>query len=89
MSSAGASILAVGYAIPLVYMIWSMRYGPVAGPNPWGAKGLEWETPSPPPTENFEHTPVVTEEAYAYGAQEVCVVRQSCRQRARAPIRGP
>jgi cytochrome c oxidase subunit 1 len=67
MSSAGASILAVGYAIPLVYLIWSMRYGPVAGPNPWGAKGLEWETPSPPPTENFEQTPVVTEEAYAYG----------------------
>ena len=67
MSSAGASILAVGYAIPLVYLIWSMRYGPPAGPNPWGAKGLEWETPSPPPTENFEQTPVVTEEAYAYG----------------------
>ncbi len=73
MSSAGASILAVGYAIPLVYLIWSMRYGPVAGPNPWGAKGLEWETPSPPPTENFEQTPVVTEEAYAYGAKEVKV----------------
>ena len=73
MSSAGASILAVGYAIPLVYLIWSMRYGPVAGPNPWGAKGLEWETPSPPPTENFEETPVVTEEAYAYGAKEVSV----------------
>jgi cytochrome c oxidase subunit 1 len=71
MSSAGASVLAVGYAIPLVYLIWSMRYGPVAGPNPWGAKGLEWETPSPPPTENFERTPVVTEEAYAYGAKEV------------------
>ena len=70
MSSAGASILALGYAIPLVYFIWSMRYGPVAGPNPWGAKGLEWETPSPPPTENFEQTPVVTEEAYAYGAKE-------------------
>jgi cytochrome c oxidase subunit I len=68
MSSAGASILGVGYLIPLVYLIWSMRYGPVAGPNPWGAKGLEWETPSPPPTENFVITPVVTEEAYAYGS---------------------
>jgi cytochrome c oxidase subunit 1 len=66
MSTAGASILAIGYAIPLVYLIWSMRYGPAAGPNPWGAKGLEWETPSPPPTENFVHPPVVTEEAYAY-----------------------
>jgi cytochrome c oxidase subunit 1 len=67
LSSAGASILAVGYLIPLIYLIWSARYGPVAGPNPWGAKGLEWTTASPPPTENFEVTPVVTEEAYAFG----------------------
>ena len=67
MSSAGASILAIGYVIPLIYLIWSMRYGPLAPPNPWRAKGLEWQTPSPPPTQNFERTPVVTEEAYAYG----------------------
>ena len=66
MSSAGASILGVGYLIPLIYLVWSMRYGPVAGPNPWRAKGLEWETPSPPPTENFDEIPVVTEEAYDY-----------------------
>jgi cytochrome c oxidase subunit 1 len=71
MSSAGASILAVGYLIPLGYMLWSLRYGKIAGPNPWNATGLEWQTPSPPPTHNFEHTPVVTEEAYAYSA-EVC-----------------
>jgi len=70
MSSAGASILGVGYLIPLVYLIWSMRYGPIAGPNPWGAKGLEWQTPSPPPTENFEEIPVVTEEAYDYPSRE-------------------
>jgi len=68
MSTAGASILAVGYLVPLVYLIWSMRYGPVAGPNPWRAKGLEWETPSPPPTENFDEIPIVTEEAYAYNS---------------------
>ncbi len=74
MSSAGASILGVGYLIPLVYLIWSMRYGPPAGPNPWGAKGLEWETPSPPPTHNFEQTPVVTQEAYAYSPHEAEVV---------------
>lgn len=70
MSSAGASILGIGYLIPLVYLIWSMKYGPIAGPNPWGAKGLEWTTPSPPPTENFEETPIVTEEAYAYETSE-------------------
>ncbi|HYK90875.1 MAG TPA: cbb3-type cytochrome c oxidase subunit I, partial [Acidobacteriota bacterium] len=70
MSSAGASILAVGYVMPLIYLIWSMRYGPVAGANPWGAEGLEWQTASPPPTENFERTPVVTTPAYNYPVQE-------------------
>jgi len=66
LSSAGASILGIGYLIPLVYLVWSMRYGPPAGPNPWGAKGLEWTIPSPPPTENFETIPIVTEDAYNY-----------------------
>src|SRR5919106_1382153 len=73
MSSAGASILGVGYLIPMAYLVWSMRYGPPAPANPWGAKGLEWETDSPPITENFEHQPVVTQEAYAYPASEVKV----------------
>ncbi len=70
MSSAGASILGVGYLIPLIYLLWSLRYGQAAGPNPWGAKGLEWTTPSPPPPHNFEKIPVVTEEAYAYASTE-------------------
>ncbi len=70
LSTAGASILGVGYLLPLVYLIWSLRYGAVAGDNPWGATGLEWQTPSPPPTDNFEKTPVVTEEPYAYGPVE-------------------
>ncbi|HEV2617423.1 MAG TPA: cytochrome c oxidase subunit I [Candidatus Acidoferrales bacterium] len=66
MSTAGATILGIGYLIPLIYLIWSIRYGPAAGPNPWRARGLEWQTPSPPPKENFEETPIVTEEAYSY-----------------------
>jgi len=74
MSTAGASILGIGYLLPLIYFIWSLRYGAVAGPNPWRATGLEWETPSPPPTENFARTPVVTEGAYAYDTQEVQLV---------------
>ncbi len=74
MSSAGASILGVGYVIPLIYFAWSMRYGPAAGPNPWGATGLEWRTTSPPPQENFEETPVVTDEPYDYAKQEAGLV---------------
>jgi cytochrome c oxidase subunit 1 len=70
LSSAGASILAVGYAIPFVYFLWSLTKGEKAPSNPWGAKGLEWETASPPPTFNFDHTPVVTEPAYAYAKEE-------------------
>src|SRR6186713_1304135 len=69
LSSAGASILGVGYLIPMVYLIWSLRYGALAGPNPWGATGLEWRTSSPPPTENFAETPVVTWDAYEYPAR--------------------
>jgi len=69
MSTAGASILAIGYMIPLIYLVWSMRYGKYAAPNPWSAKGLEWQTTSPPPTENFHATPVVSEEAYDYESQ--------------------
>jgi len=74
MSSAGASILGVGYLIPLIYFVWSMRYGPVAGPNPWRATGLEWQTPSPPPTDNFESIPIVTDEPYDYTKQEMPLV---------------
>jgi cytochrome c oxidase subunit 1 len=70
MSSAGASILAVGYLLPLVYFIWSLKYGRIAGPNPWGATGLEWQTPSPPPPDNFETTPVVTAGPYEYSVWE-------------------
>src|SRR6516164_6508262 len=68
-STAGASILAVGYLLPLAYLMWSLRYGKLAGPNPWNAVGLEWMTPSPPPTHNFDETPVVTWEAYDYEHQ--------------------
>lgn len=61
LSTAGSTILAVGYVLPLFYLAWSMRNGPIAGNNPWHATGLEWQTSSPPPPENFAETPVVGE----------------------------
>ncbi len=66
LSTAGASILGLGYLLPLVYLGWSLKYGKVAGRNPWGATGLEWTTASPPPTFNFDSTPVVDYEVYDY-----------------------
>ena len=66
MSTAGASILAVGYLLPMIYLVWAAFYGKVAGDNPWPATGLEWKTASPPPTENFVVTPEVTWEPYDF-----------------------
>jgi cytochrome c oxidase subunit I len=66
LSTAGATILAVGYVLPMIYFLWSMRYGKPAPDNPWNAAGLEWMIPSPPSTYNFEQQPVVTWEAYNY-----------------------
>jgi len=66
LSTAGASILAAGYLLPMIYFVWSLRYGKIADANPWHAAGLEWKTTSPPPTFNFDETPVVTWEAYNY-----------------------
>ena len=68
LSTAGATVLAVGYLLPMIYFAWSLKFGREAGSNPWGAVGLEWATTSPPPKENFHETPVVTWEAYDYPA---------------------
>jgi cytochrome c oxidase subunit 1 len=66
LSTAGASVLAVGLIMPMAYMLWSLKYGAIAGNNPYRATGLEWQTTSPPPTHNFHETPIVTQEAYDY-----------------------
>jgi cytochrome c oxidase subunit 1 len=66
LSSAGASLLAVAYLMPLAYLLWSLRYGARAGRNPWKAAGLEWKTSSPPPLHNFPEPPLVEGGPYDY-----------------------
>jgi cytochrome c oxidase subunit 1 len=66
MSTGGAGILAIAYVLPLIYLPLSLIRGARAPANPWQATGLEWQTPSPPPKENFEHTPIVTTGPYEY-----------------------
>jgi cytochrome c oxidase subunit 1 len=70
LSTAGASILGVGYLLPLIYLLWALKRGRVAGPNPWRATGLEWQTSSPPPKRNFAETPIVTGPPYLYSPEE-------------------
>jgi cytochrome c oxidase subunit 1 len=73
LSSAGASILAVGYLLTASYLLYSIWWGEKAGANPWKATGLEWTIQSPPLPENFTETPIVTEGAYAYSKREMKV----------------
>jgi cytochrome c oxidase subunit I len=65
-STAGATILGVGYMLPILYLTWSLKYGEIAGSNPWQATGLEWQIQSPPLTENFAQIPIVDHDAYDY-----------------------
>ena len=73
-STAGASLLAFGFLIILVYLLVSLKHGRVAGPNPWGSRGYEWMTLSPPPPENFLEQPTYPRPPHDYsdlGAAEV------------------
>ena len=65
-STAGASLLAFGFVIILIYLVIALVWGEKCKPNPWGSKGFEWMTLSPPPTHNFDEIPVITTEPHNY-----------------------
>jgi len=66
MSTAGYTVQLAGFLTILTYLTISLFNGKKAGPNPWAATGLEWMTPSPPITHNFDHTPRVVCGPYEY-----------------------
>ena len=59
VATIGAFILAIGIVLTLVNAVVSLRSGPVAHHDPWGADTLEWFAPSPPPPHNFDVLPDV------------------------------
>jgi cytochrome c oxidase subunit 1 len=69
-STVGSWLLGLGFLIMAVYLWASLRRPMDAPANPWGATGLEWQTPSPPPEHNFENAPSVTRGPYDYSSPE-------------------
>ncbi len=52
----------------IINLFWSINHGEKVGANPWRATTLDWQTPTPPPHGNFEHSPVVVRGPYEYSA---------------------
>jgi cytochrome c oxidase subunit I+III len=59
LATVGAFVLGIGVLCFVVNALWSLKFGRMAGANPWEASTLEWATTSPPPSYNFLHPPVV------------------------------
>lgn len=70
-STVGAYMIMAGMLVLLGNVIHSWGHGEPSGPNPWMANSLEWQVPTPPPLENFDVLPVVTEDPYNYGEELV------------------
>ena len=66
LSTVGSWVLVTGLILMLINLIKGMRKGEQAPRNPWGGLTLEWKTQSPPPLENFEYPPVITEGPYEF-----------------------
>ena len=66
ISTVGSWLIASGFLLSLYVIVSGIRSGAKAPANPWGAKTLEWQTPSPPPHNNFAVEPIVTAGPYEY-----------------------
>jgi len=68
LSTVGAYLLGSAFLVMFLYLAYSLFRGPRAPANPWGGVSLEWQTQSPPLTENFPVRPVVTAGPYEFPA---------------------
>jgi cytochrome c oxidase subunit 1 len=70
VASIGAFIIGASMILFFYNLAVSRKRGAVANVNPWRAKTLEWQVPTPVPLENFDEIPVVTAGPYEYGTPE-------------------
>jgi cytochrome c oxidase subunit 1 len=75
-STAGASLLAIGFLLVFFYLLYALFWGPASGDNPWKSRGFEWRTPSPPPKHNFLEIP-----AYDHGPHDYYEAQQALARR--------
>ena len=55
LATIGAFTMGIGALIFVINVLYSARFGPVAGPDPWGGDTLEWSVSSPPPPYNYQY----------------------------------
>jgi cytochrome c oxidase subunit 1 len=65
------SLAAIPLTASFVFFVWNLVWswvrGPAAEANPWRARTLEWQLPSPPPEHAFPTPPVILGHPYDYG----------------------
>src|ERR1700681_1010345 len=66
-ASISSYVMAAGAVLFIYILIDSLRNGKKAGPNPWGARTLEWMVSSPAPYYNFKKIPAVLAAPYDFG----------------------
>src|SRR5262249_21919198 len=58
VSTVGSGVPAAGLRLTFGYLAWALFRGERAA-NPWGSRGFEWRTASPPPPHNWDAPLVV------------------------------
>lgn len=66
ISTVGSWLIGLGFLIALFCLAHGVLRGKPATANPWNAASLEWEAPSPPPTENFDREVEATKGPYDF-----------------------
>jgi len=70
MSTAGASVLALGLLLTVGALAVACVRGKRAPADPWGSASPEWQVPSPPPQHNFVTPPDPRHGPYDYDGRE-------------------
>ncbi len=59
-------VMTAALILVIINVLWSIKNGKRSGHNPWGARTLEWQIPSPMPYYNFKHVPSVFAAPYDF-----------------------